>query len=173
MNAGKARAVAGVMAALSLAGKSASAAETIALADQFVPWIGRGDLVLSVSSLTYEQGSSKSSPTILTHEGAVPVATMTDTQQFTASIKAEDAKGFAEADTLTWSADDAGAVVTLQPSDDTMSCLIVAVAPGTSNYSVTDGTITKAGVANVTPGAVADFELDESDPVEQPAAPTA
>jgi len=170
----RSRAVAGVMAALSLAGKAGGAAEIIALAEQLAPWIRRGSLTLQVSSLTYEQGSSKSVPTQISTEGDRIVATMTDTQQFTASVKPEDAKGFADPDTLTWSADDAGAVVTLQPSGDSLSCLIVAVAPGVSNYTFTDGTASGVGVATVIPGGVASLALSESDPVEQPApAPTA
>jgi hypothetical protein len=159
------------MAALSLAGKAASAAEMIALAEQLAPWIRRGGLVLSVSSRMFEQGSSRSVPTEITHEGDRIVATMKDNFQFTASVKPEDAKGFADPDTLTWSADDAGAVVTLQPSDDSLSCLIVAVAPGVANYTFTDGVVSGSGVATVVPGDVASLALSESDPVEQPPAP--
>jgi len=146
----------------------------IALAEQLAPWIRRGGLTLQVSSLTYEQGSSKSVPTQISTEGDRIVATMKDTQQFTASVKPEDAKGFADPDTLTWSSDDAGAFVTLQPAADSLSCLIVAVAPGTANYSFTDGTVTGAGTAVVVAGDVATLALSESDPVDQPApAPSA
>ena len=67
------------------------------------------------------------------------------------------------------SADDAGAVCALQVSDDGTSCTFVAVAPGTSNYTVTDGTRSQTGSMLVTPGDVASLNVAEGDPVEQAA----
>ena len=63
--------------------------------------------------------------------------TMTDADQVTYACEPEDSKGQPVADTLTWSSDDNGAVVTLTPSADTRSCVFAAVAPGTANISVT------------------------------------
>jgi hypothetical protein len=165
----RSRADAAYVAAVALQGSQPTPGQLLDVARGIEPWIKHGDLVLSVSSITYEQGSSTSSPTIATKQGDVTVATMKDTQQYTASVSPEDAKGFAEPDNITWSADDGGAVVTLQPSSDTLSCLIVAVAPGTANYQATDGTVTAAGSAVVVPGDVSQLVVSESAPEDQPA----
>jgi hypothetical protein len=128
-------------------------------------WLARLRLELVIKSVT-EQGMTAQVPVIYTPGGALQ---LTDTQQFTATVQAEDAKGFAVADQLTWSADDGGAVVTLAVSADTLSCLFVAVAPGTANYTVTDGTLSATGQAVVTAGAAAQLSVTEGAPEAQPA----
>ena len=90
--------------------------------------------------------------------------TMTDSQEVTYACEPEDSKGVAVSDTLTWSSDDNGAVVTLTPSDDTLSCLFAAVAPGTANISVTDGTLSGTDVITVTAGPVATLVLTPGTP---------
>lgn len=93
--------------------------------------------------------------------------TMTDDQEVTYSVQAEDDKGQPVGDTLTWSSDDNGAVVTLTPSADTLSCVFAAVDPGTANISVTDGTLSAADSIVVTAGAAASLVLTPGTPVAE------
>ena len=66
-----------------------------------------------------------------------------------------DSKGFPTSDTLTWSSAD-DTVVSLQPSADTLSCLVVAGVPGLGVVvTVTDGTISATDSFDVVPGGVA------------------
>jgi hypothetical protein len=169
----EARAAAGIMAAMML--PNGTPAEVVELATQFLAWIQMGPLVLEVSSLTYEQGSATSVPTRISAQGGRPMATMSDSQQVTAHVRPEDSKGFDTTDAgLSWSADDGGAVVNLQPSDDGTSCTFVGVAPGTANYTVSDGTRSAVGAVTVQPGDVAQLAVTEDAPVDQaPAAPPA
>ena len=95
--------------------------------------------------------------------------TLTDTQQVSYSVEAEDSKNQPVSDTLTWSSDDNGAVVTVTPSADTLSCVFASVAPGTANITVTDGTLTDVDVITVTAGAVASLVLTPGAPVDEPA----
>jgi hypothetical protein len=97
--------------------------------------------------------------------------TMTDSQEVSYACEPEDSKGVAVSDTLTWSSDDNGAVVTLTPSADTLSCVFAAVAPGTANISVTDGTLSGTDVITVTPGGVATLVLTPGTPADEPAGP--
>ena len=97
---------------------------------------------------------------------------MSDTQEVTYTVEPEDSKGIPVSDTLTWSSDDNGAVVTLTPSADSLSCLFAAVAPGTANISVTDGTLSATDAITVTAGPVASLVLTPGAPVDEPA-PTA
>ena len=93
--------------------------------------------------------------------------TMSDAQQVSYSVEPEDTKGIAVSDTLTWSSDDNGAVVTITPSADTLSCVFAAVAPGTANISVTDGTLSDTDVIVVTAGPVASLVLTAGTPVAE------
>ena len=93
--------------------------------------------------------------------------TMTDSQEVTYTCEAEDSKGAQVSDTLTWSSDDNGAVVTLTPSADTLSCVFAAVAPGTANITVTDGTLNGVDVITVDAGAVASLVLTPGTPVAE------
>jgi hypothetical protein len=169
-HAQQARAYAGIMAALT-AGPGASPLEVVALATRrYEGWIVHGHLrvALQVSPLTYPQGPGPAVPTRVTTEGDRTMATMTDTQQVSVSVQPEDSKGNDTTDSnLTWSADDNGAVVSLQPSADGTSCLFVANEPGTSNYSVTDGTITGGGTITVTAGAATQLVVTEGQPADQ------
>lgn len=97
---------------------------------------------------------------------------MTDSQLVQYTVEPEDSRGIAVSDTLTWSSDDNGAVVTVTPSDDTLSCVFAAQAPGTANISVTDGTLSGTDVITVTAGAVASLVLTPGTPTDEPA-PTA
>lgn len=95
--------------------------------------------------------------------------TMTDSQEVVYACEPEDNKGFQVSDTLTWSSDDNGAVVTVTPSADGLSCTFAAAAPGTANISVTDGTLSGTDVITVTPGGVASLVLTPGTPTDEPA----
>jgi hypothetical protein len=95
--------------------------------------------------------------------------TMSDAQEVTYAVEAEDSKGVQVTDALTWSSDDNGAVVTVTPAADGMSCVFAAVAPGTANISVTDGTLSAVDVITVTAGAVASLVLTPGAVTDEPA----
>lgn len=162
----------GALIAAAIAGPASgrSPADLIKFADQLLPYIASLRMVVTISPITYTQGSSASEPTRYIG-GDQSMATMKDTQQFVASIKVEDSKGFVttDANALTWSADDGGAVVTPQPAADGLSCTFVAVAPGTANYQITDGTLTGGGTITVTPGDAEQIAVSEGDPTDQAA----
>lgn len=100
------------------------------------------------------------------------MATMKDTQQYTITLDPKDSKGFDTTDAgITWTEDSAGAVVTLQVADDSLSALVVAVAPGTANIKASDGTREFDGSATVTPGDVVTLVGAEGAVEDQPAAP--
>jgi hypothetical protein len=140
------------------------------LVDRFAQLIRGGHLVGRIQAFTYTQGSDAREPTHYV-EGDTSMAVMKDTQQFTVTVEPEDSKGFDTADTLTWTEDSNGAFVTLQPSDDTLSCLVVAVAPGVANYKASDGAGREFnGVATVTSGDVASLVGVEGAVEDQPAA---
>lgn len=107
-------------------------------------------------------------PTQTTGEHGMSVS-MTDSQLVTYACEPEDSRGFAVADTLTWSADDAGAVVSLAPSEDTLSCVVTAVAPGSATITVSDGTLSGSDLVTVTAGAVASLVLTPGAVSDQPA----
>jgi len=133
-------------------------------------------LVITAAPVTFDQHDpAKNNPTISVPApgGAGTMAvTMTDTQQVTLSVKPEDSKGApTTGDTVTWSEDSSGAVVTLQPSADGLSCVVVANAPGTANVTATDGTLTGTDTITVDPGATSQLALSEG-PVTDQAPPT-
>ena len=94
--------------------------------------------------------------------------TMTDAQMVSYACEPEDSRGFATSDTLTWSSDDAGAVLTVTPADDGLSCEFTAVAPGSATISVTDGTLSASDLITVTPGGVASLVITPGAVTDQP-----
>lgn len=161
-----------LLAAATILGPGTSPAEVITTAEQFLPWLTFGPLTGRVADRTYKQGSAQHSPTVLTPGGAVQLK---DDEQFTVTLEAEDSKGQDTTDAgIVWTEDSNGQVVTLQPSDDGMSCLVVAGLPGTANYKASDGTREFDGSAIVTAGDVTTLVGTEGQPEPQaPAAPTA
>lgn len=151
-------------------------------AAQFTRWLtARPErLVLTPAPTTFEQGDpARHHPTERT--GDPMSVTMTDSQEVSYAVLAEDSKGAPVADTLTWTADDKGAVVTVTPSADGSSCVYAAVAPGTATITVTDGTLSASDLITVTAGAVASLVLTPGTPAAEggstpppaPAAPPA
>jgi hypothetical protein len=99
--------------------------------------------------------------------------TMTDSQQVSYGVEPEDDKGFPVADTITWSEDSGGAVLSAAPSADGLSCVFTAVAPGSANVTASDGTLSASDLVTVTAGAVASLVLTPGTPedVAPPAPP--
>ena len=145
-------------------------------AAEFTRWLlGRPDrLHLQPAPFTFQQPAYPG-PAVRTQTGDDGMSvSMTDSQEVSYSVEPEDSKGQPVSDTLTWSSDDNGAVVTLTPSADTLSCVFAAVDPGTANISVTDGTLSASDVITVTAGSVASLVLTPGTPSDESApAPTA
>jgi len=138
-----------------------TAKKILADAAKFATWLESRPhhLTLTPGSETYQQPDYPG-PAVPTQTGDNGMSvTMTDDQQVSYAVEAEDDKGFAVSDTLTWASDDNGAVVTVTPAADGMSCVFAAVAPGTANISVTDGVLSAVDVITVTAGAAASLVL--------------
>ncbi len=90
--------------------------------------------------------------------------TMTDAQTVSYAVEPEDSRGFQVADTITWSSDDNGAVLTVTPAADGLSCVFAAVAPGTATITASDGTLSASDLITVTTGAVASLVLTPGTP---------
>jgi len=127
-------------------------------------------LVLTASRWTFEQGRP-ALPVPTRFLGENMSVQMSDTQEVTYAVAADDSKGFPVADTLTWSEDSGGVVVAATPSADGSSCLFVAAAPGTATITVTDGTLSASDLITVTPGGVASLVLTPGAVTDQPPPP--
>lgn len=141
-------------------------ARVIDTAGQFAAWLLAKPhrLALRPAPFTFQQPAYPG-PAIPTKTGADDMGVaLTDTQEVTYTVAAEDSKGFPVSDTLTWASDDNGAVVTVTPSADGTSCVFAAVAPGTANISVTDGTLSAADAITVSAGGVAQLVLTPGTP---------
>lgn len=126
-------------------------------------------LVLRPAPFTFAEGNpALSSPTKF--QGDHMSVTMTDDQQVSYAVQAEDDKGAAVSDSLTWASDDNGAVLTVTPAADGMSCVFAAVAPGSATISVSDGTLSASDLITVTAGAVASLVLTPGAPSAEAAA---
>lgn len=145
------------------------ASTVIETAGRFSDWLLARPAQLALTpGLTFPQGTpAPGVPTRIEQSGGTMSVSLTDAEKFTYSVEAEDSRGFQVADTLTWSEDSGGAVITLTPSDDGMSAEVVAVAPGTANVTVTDGTLSGADVVTVTTGPVAQIVLTPGPVAEQ------
>jgi hypothetical protein len=136
-------------------------------ANAFLGWLSGARLVITADPKTYTQGSPSLSQATRYTGGTVQ---LTDTQQVMLSVEPVDSKGFDTSDTLSWSSAD-DSVVSLQPSADTLSCLVVAGVPGTGVVvTVTDGTISASDSFDVVPGGVATLQISEGTPEDQPPA---
>ena len=147
----------------------------LATAGEFTGWLLARPhrLRLIPAPFTFPEGRpGPGTPTKFTHQGDAMSVTMTDDQQVSYAVEAEDDRGFAVADTITWSSDDAGAVLTVTPSADGTSCVFAAVAPGSATITASDGTLSASDLVTVTTGAVANLVLTPGTPVaEAPPAP--
>jgi hypothetical protein len=141
--------------------------EVTAYATVFLGWITGARLRITPDPITYEQGNPSLSQATRFAGGIVQ---LTDTQQVTLTVQPLDSKGFPTSDTLTWSTADS-TVVSLQPSADSLSCLVVAGNPGLGVVvTVTDGTISATDSFDVVAGGVATLQISEGTPEDQPPA---
>ena len=147
----------------------------LATAAAFTRWLlaPPARLMVRAEGLTFEQGDpSKSSPTHQkrSHGGTMAV-TMTDTQEVVLTCQAEDATGAPVGDNLSWTSDDNGQYVTLQPSSDGTSCTVVAVGGasgiGTANVSVTAGHLSGGEAVTIDPGAATQLVVHAGTPTAQ------
>jgi hypothetical protein len=140
-------------------------------AGEFTKWLTArpARLALTAAPTTFSQADpGRNLPTRRTGDNMS--VTMTDDQQVSYAVEAEDDKGAQVSDTLTWSSDDAGAVLTVTPSADGMSCVFAAVAPGSATVTVTDGTLSASDLITVTAGAAASLVLTPGTPSAEAAA---
>jgi hypothetical protein len=151
---------AGLIAAalLTPAGGDIDPQAVIRLAGQLSPFVLDRRLVLHVSSRTWPQNST-GHPRRTTYEGdAVQIK---DNEQFPITVDPQDSKGFdVTGDQVSYTVDNA-AVVTLQPSDDGLSCNIVAGAPGSAVVTVAVGDASATEAVDVVPGDVATITISE------------
>lgn len=147
-----------------------TAGPVIELAGRLSDWLLErpASLTLIPAPFTFPQGMpAPGTPTRIDHSGGTMSVSMTDAEQVTYSVEPEDSRGFQVADTLSWSEDSGGLVITLTPSDDGLSAGVVAVAPGTANVTVSDGTLSGTDVVTVTTGPVAQIVLTPGPVSEQ------
>jgi len=147
-----------------------SAGHVINMAGRFSDWLleRAASVTLVPAAFTFRQGPpAPGVPTRIANSGGTMSVSLTDAEKFTYTVEPEDSRGFQVADTLTWSEDSGGAVITLTPSDDGLSADVAAVAPGTANVTVTDGTLSGTDVVTVTTGPVAQIVLTPGPVSEQ------
>ena len=137
-------------------------------AGQFAGWLLARPrrLRLRPAPFTFTEGAPGPGTPTKTGDDGMSV-TMTDSEQVTYACEPEDSKGFEVADALTWSSDDNGAVVTVTPAADGLSCNFAAVAPGSANITVTDGTLSGSDLITVTAGPVASLVLTPGTPAAE------
>lgn len=139
----------------------------------------RGSVVFRVGPVS-EQGtvptpSVRRRPLPCDEESSMSVV-LKDTQMTTFAIaSAKDKKGndvpLASLGAFTWAADDAGALLALTPSADTLSCGVAAVGPlGTAKLSCSnaDGTVGGSADLEVVSSAAVTVTLTNTPPVDTP-----
>jgi hypothetical protein len=151
-------------------GSHSIADRVIHTAGEFATWLlaAPARLALRPAPFTFAEGpSGPGVPTRIVNLGGTMSVTITDTEEVTYACEPEDSRGFPVTDTLTWSEDSAGAVITITAAADGLSAVVAAVAPGTANISVTDGTLSGTDAVTVTTGPVAQLVLTPGAPVSE------
>lgn len=128
-------------------------------AETFAAWLLGTTRIALVRGQVVSQTTGQ--PTGTPSEGA-PMQ-IHDNEKFALTVDTKDAKGFETADSITWSADDNGAVIELQVSDDSRSCEVVAVAPGSAVITVSDDAagLSATEAVDVVAGGTATISLVE------------
>lgn len=107
-----------------------------------------------------------------TPRGETMSLALLDSQEVTLHVAGVvDAEGETVNDTFTWTVD-AGDVLTLTPSDDTLSCQAVpGTVPGAATVTATasDG-VARSFAVDVSAGPTADFQITADAPVDRPTA---
>jgi len=144
--------------------------DVTSVATLFYRWLeGPAVLFLTIDPTTFDQAAPEGpgQPTI--RKGSA--VQLTDLQQVTPSVAEQDSKGQPVSDQLVWSVDN-GSVVSLVPSADTQSCLIVAGVDGTATVTVTDNSVTPpltaSDVITVVSSAATSLVISEGTPEDQP-----
>jgi hypothetical protein len=147
------------------------AEEVLETAGMFAAWLSAlpHRLRLRPAPFTFPQAPSGGPgiPVTFTSTGGHMSVIISDAQEITYTVEPEDSKGFPVADTLTWSEDSSGAVVTVTPSADGLSALFAAVGPGTATITVSDGTLSGSDLITVTAGEVASLALTPGAPASE------
>lgn len=139
-------------------------------ANQIYAWLTAPvRLTLAFGPITDQASGAVVSPD---HEGATPMANLElgDSQQVTATVVPDDADNQPTTDTLTWTAS-APTAVTLQPSADTLSCVILGAVP-TPNVIITatdPNGLTVTGELDVVAGPATSLSLSFGAVTAQPA----
>jgi hypothetical protein len=136
-----------------------------ATAETFTAWLlGTTRIRLTRSPITSQ---TTGQPAGQAPEGAT--VQIHDDETFTLTVNTRDARGFETADTIDWAVDN-GDVLSLQISDDSRSCRVVAGTPGSAVVTVTDTAIdpqlSATEAVDVVPGGTATITLTEG-PVEK------
>lgn len=134
--------------------------EVLRIAKQFYYFLAPipAKLVVFPTGEVTDLNTGKPTGTPITQGGTMQLH---DNEEFTLSVSETDSKGVALQDTLTWSENSNGQVVTLQVAADTQSAVIVANLPGSAVVTVTDGTLSATEAVDVVPGTVAKINISE------------
>ncbi len=133
-------------------------------AEDFLAWL-RGPAVIRLLAGTVSNQST-GVPTGTLIEGAS--VQIHDNEKFDVTAVADDAKGFATADTVTFTPSDP-TVFTLTPSaTDPMTSTVVAGVPGSAVLTVSDGTLSATLAVDVVPAGAATIALTEGPVTLQP-----
>lgn len=133
-------------------------------AEVFLAWLrGPAHLALTAGPVV-DQTSGLPTGTPIS-EG-VPVQ-IHDNEQFDVTVTAEDAKGFATADAVTFVSSDE-TVFTVVAGADPMTSTVVAGVPGSAVLTVSDGTLSATLAVDVVPAGAATIALSEGPVTVQP-----
>ena len=149
----------------------ASEEAVLDIAERFALWLGNPvmRLVIRPESMTYPQPHAGGKPAGTVFQGGI--VELKDTKQVRLNLDVHDWKGVDTAEPagvqLSWSTDDPG-VVSIQPSEDGLSCLAVAGVPGSCMVQISDGTRTGSLAFDVTPGDVSAISIVAGEPEDQP-----
>jgi hypothetical protein len=110
-------------------------------ADLLYAWLAGSQLLTLIEGPVMSQSTGL--PTGTTHQPG-EIMQIHDDEKFTLTVDTKDAKGFETADTVAWTSDDNGAVVSLTVAADGRSCTVTAVAPGHVTITATDSAVTPA-----------------------------
>lgn len=145
------------------------AGRVVSTAERFWDWvIDRPEGFNSFIGLPYRQDMNDPYPGYM--KEFLPMAesiNLADDEQVAVAIEADDSKGYAVTDALTWTSDTPN-VVGLQVAADSSSALFVAGQPGNATVTATDGNLSEIYAVTVSPGAAATFKSTVGTPEKQP-----
>lgn len=144
---------------------SIAADRVLNTADIFLAWLEKPIRISINVGNILDQKSGK--PTGNKYGGS-GIMQLHDNEKVDLTVTETDAKGVALKDTLTWTSDNAdGTIITLQVSNDTQTCTVVAGVPGSAVVTVTDGTLSATLAVDVIPGTATAIQIVPGTPVTQ------